>query len=83
MMHSPPARDGIPPLHSDGETLPEKTSFPRVVRDVPDTPAEFGDKLLALSSPGSQCFEGQWHKSVRDGDFRVLGGFRHFRFCCS
>ena len=44
--HGPPARDGIPPLHSDEEALPEAACLSGVTRNDLDTPAELGDKLL-------------------------------------
>ena len=53
--HGPPARDGISSLHSDGEALPEVACLSCVAsndRDTPVTPAELGDKLLALHPPG-------------------------------
>ena len=48
MRQGPPARDGIPSLHSDGEALPEVACLPSVTSDDRDTPAELGDnnKLL-------------------------------------
>ena len=48
-----PARDGIPSLHSDGEALPEVACLSCVTSSGRDTPAELGDKLLALNPPGS------------------------------
>ena len=54
MRHGPPARDGIPPLHSDGEALPEVACLSCVTSNDRDTPAELGDKLLTLHPPGSQ-----------------------------
>ena len=56
MRHGLPARDGIPPLHSDGEALPEVSlaCLSCVTSDDGDTPAEFGDKLLTMHLPGSQ-----------------------------
>ena len=53
MRQGPPARDGIPSLHSDGEALPEVACLPSVPGDERDTPAELGDKLLTLHPPGS------------------------------
>ena len=40
MRHGPPARDGIPSLHSDGEALPEVACLSCVTSDDRDTPAE-------------------------------------------
>ena len=48
MRHGPPARDGIPPLHSDGEALPEVARLSCVTSDDRDTPAELGHKLLTM-----------------------------------
>ena len=53
MRNGPPARDGIPPLHSDGEALPKVACLSCVTSDDGDTPAELGDKLLAMHPPGS------------------------------
>ena len=53
MRQGPPARDGIPSLHGDGEALPEVACLPSVTSDDRDTPAELGDKLLTLHPPGS------------------------------
>ena len=44
MRHGPTARDGIPFLHSDGETLPEVACLSCVTSNDRDTPAELGDK---------------------------------------
>ena len=38
MRHGPPARDGIPPLHSDGEALPKIACLSCVTSDDGDTP---------------------------------------------
>ena len=54
MRHGPPARDGIPSLHSDGEALPKVPWLSCVTSDDGDTPAELGDKLLTMHPPGSQ-----------------------------
>ena len=51
MRHGPPARDGIPSLHSYGEVLPEVACPSCVTSDDRDTPAELGDKLLTLHPP--------------------------------
>ena len=48
MRHGPPARDGIPSLHSDGEALPKVACLSCVTSKDRDTPAELGDKLLTL-----------------------------------
>ena len=53
MRHGPPARDGIPPLHSDEEALPEVACLSCVTSNDRDTPAELGDKLLTLHPPSS------------------------------
>ena len=46
MRHGPPARDGIPSVHSDGEVLPEVACLSCVTSNDRDTPAELGDKLI-------------------------------------
>ena len=53
MRQGPPARDGIPSLHSDGEALPEVACLSCVTSNDRDTLAELGDKLLILHPPGS------------------------------
>ena len=53
MRQGPPARDGIPSLHSDGEALPEEACLSCVTTNESDTLAELGDKLLTLHPPGS------------------------------
>ena len=52
--HGPLARDGIPPLHSDGEALPKEACLSCVTSDDGDTPAELGHKLLTMHPPGYQ-----------------------------
>ena len=58
MRHGPPARDGIPSLHSDGEALPEEACLSCVTSDDGDTPAELGDKLLTLHPPSDSKASG-------------------------
>ena len=48
MRHGPPARDGIPSLHSDGEALPKVACLSCVTSDDGDTPAELGDKEKSI-----------------------------------
>ena len=81
MRHGPPARDGIPPLHSDVEALPEETCLSCVTSDDGDTPAELGHKLLTMHPQAPSDSKASGTKRVRDGDLRILCRFRHFRLC--
>ena len=45
MRQGPPAHDGIPSLHSDGEALHEVACFSCVTCNLRDTPTELGDKI--------------------------------------
>ena len=82
MRHGPPARNGIAPLHCDGEALSEVARLSRITSNGCDAPAELGDEFLTLHPPCPQRLKSQRYKGVRDGDLHVFRGFCRFRLCC-